>query len=265
MSHGRFHLHWTDLLDPRSAEDAERKPCHGAVNLPVGELARRVNELPAAGSRLRIVGPCQDADAAVEWLCAHGRIAQVVPWPADSPGNALNSCRYRLWRPHALVEEVSRAAPGAALDLGCGGGRDATFLLAAGWHVTGIDRLPDALQRAQALAARYGPPEAPAVWHCHDLRNPLPEFDCRFDCVLMIRTAAPHVFTRLERLVRPGGSFLAEFVLGAERRGKWRPAPGGEAHLPRMLAAALADWDIRRLREVTYGEKRAVQLWAIRP
>ena len=37
--------------------------------------------------------------------------------------------------------------PGLALDLGCGAGRDARFLLAWGWRVHAIDAEPDGLAR----------------------------------------------------------------------------------------------------------------------
>src|ERR1039458_7951812 len=53
-----------------------------------------------------------------------------------------------------LVEEVAGAAPGHALDVGCGEGGDAIWLARQGWTVTGVDVSSVALQRAAAHAAQ---------------------------------------------------------------------------------------------------------------
>src|SRR6202035_1285989 len=52
-----------------------------------------------------------------------------------------------------LVDELS-AAPGRALDVGCGTGRDAVFLAGRGWTVTGVDGVPRAIQRARQRAQK---------------------------------------------------------------------------------------------------------------
>jgi SAM-dependent methyltransferase len=43
--------------------------------------------------------------------------------------------------------------PGLAVDLGMGEGRNAVFLAAAGWKVTGVDISPEAVKQAKARAA----------------------------------------------------------------------------------------------------------------
>ncbi len=50
-----------------------------------------------------------------------------------------------------------RAAPGFAVDLGCGDGRDTAELIKSGWQVLAIDREPASIER---LRARLGPVEA---------------------------------------------------------------------------------------------------------
>jgi SAM-dependent methyltransferase len=56
-----------------------------------------------------------------------------------------------------LADLVADArAPGRALDIGCGTGRDAIFCARRGWQVTGVDDVPLALRRARAKAASAG-------------------------------------------------------------------------------------------------------------
>jgi 2-polyprenyl-3-methyl-5-hydroxy-6-metoxy-1,4-benzoquinol methylase len=51
-----------------------------------------------------------------------------------------------------LVAEVAGLPPGAALDLGCGAGRNAVWLAEQGWRVTAVDFSDVALRMARALA-----------------------------------------------------------------------------------------------------------------
>jgi len=56
-----------------------------------------------------------------------------------------------------LVREFESRAPGGrVLDLACGEGRNAVWLAARGWHVTGVDFSGVALGRARKLAASRG-------------------------------------------------------------------------------------------------------------
>ena len=51
-----------------------------------------------------------------------------------------------------LVAEVNGLAPGRALDLACGEGRNAVWLAAQGWEVTGVDFSRAGLDKAHRLA-----------------------------------------------------------------------------------------------------------------
>ena len=51
-----------------------------------------------------------------------------------------------------LVEEVAALAPGRALDVACGEGRNAVWLATKGWRVTGADFSGVGLAKAQRLA-----------------------------------------------------------------------------------------------------------------
>jgi 2-polyprenyl-3-methyl-5-hydroxy-6-metoxy-1,4-benzoquinol methylase len=60
-----------------------------------------------------------------------------------------------LWtaRPNRfLVAEVAGLAPGRALDVACGEGRNAVWLAEQGWRVTGVDFSDVALEKASRLA-----------------------------------------------------------------------------------------------------------------
>jgi SAM-dependent methyltransferase len=52
-----------------------------------------------------------------------------------------------------LVEEAENLAPGRALDLACGEGRNALWLAERGWQVTGVDFSAVGLAKARRLAS----------------------------------------------------------------------------------------------------------------
>jgi len=54
-----------------------------------------------------------------------------------------------------LVAEVADLPPGRALDVACGEGRNAVWLAARGWHVTGADFSPVGLTKARRLAVEH--------------------------------------------------------------------------------------------------------------
>ena len=55
-----------------------------------------------------------------------------------------------------VVETAGDLEPGTLLDLGCGQGRNAVWLAARGFDVTGLDLSPVAVEQAKALAAEVG-------------------------------------------------------------------------------------------------------------
>ncbi|HEX2850973.1 MAG TPA: class I SAM-dependent methyltransferase [Acidimicrobiales bacterium] len=55
-----------------------------------------------------------------------------------------------------LVAEVDGLAPGRALDLACGEGRNALWLASRGWDVVGVDFSGVAIDKAREIAERRG-------------------------------------------------------------------------------------------------------------
>jgi SAM-dependent methyltransferase len=108
-----------------------------------------------------------------------------------------------------LVAETEELAPGRALDLACGEGRNAVWLAQRGWTVTGVDFSEVALDKALQLA-RAG--EVEVRWVQADLREYRPEPHA-YDLVLLFYLQVPAEERR--RIVRaaaggvaPGGTLL---------------------------------------------------------
>jgi len=83
-------------------------------------------------------------------------------WDARYRGSEL------MWgaKPNRWVEqEVSGLAPGRALDLACGEGRNSVWLARRGWAVTGVDFSAEALAKARVLAQDL---PTPIDWQCAD-------------------------------------------------------------------------------------------------
>jgi SAM-dependent methyltransferase len=116
-----------------------------------------------------------------------------------------------------LVDAASSIAPGRALDLACGAGRNAIWLAHQGWNVTAID----------------GAEEAIRILHAHDASidarvldletgAPLPFDDETFDLVAILFYLYRPLFAEAQRVVKRGGIV----VCAARLRGRYRVAPG---------------------------------------
>jgi 2-polyprenyl-3-methyl-5-hydroxy-6-metoxy-1,4-benzoquinol methylase len=108
-----------------------------------------------------------------------------------------------------LVREVADLAPGRALDLACGEGRNAHWLAELGWKVTGVDFSEVAIARARERAASE---QLDIDYVCADLLEYEPAHEA-FDLVLVFYLQIPVIERRpvLERAasaVRAGGTFL---------------------------------------------------------
>ncbi|MGH3441359.1 MAG: class I SAM-dependent methyltransferase [Nitriliruptorales bacterium] len=115
-----------------------------------------------------------------------------------------------------LVEEVGDLAPGRALDLACGEGRNAIWLAERGWEVTAVDFSQVAIDKARRLAAARS---ADVDWVRADVTAWAPDDPAAFDLVAVLYLHLPptqrrDLFARLAGWVVGGGTVL---VVGHDR------------------------------------------------
>ena len=108
-----------------------------------------------------------------------------------------------------LVAEAEGLAPGMALDLACGEGRNAVWLAERGWQVTGVDFSDVALAGARRLAEERG---VEVEWVEADLLDYVPaEGAYELVAVLYLQLPAAErraVLERASAAVAPGGTLL---------------------------------------------------------
>lgn len=108
-----------------------------------------------------------------------------------------------------LPPEVEGLAPGRALDLACGEGRNAVWLAQQGWEVTGVDFSSTGVAKAERLAADRG---VSGTWIVADATTwePTPP---GFDLVIVFYLQLPAAERRqalrtAARALAPDGTFL---------------------------------------------------------
>ena len=152
-------------IDLRSESAFARQHLTGASSLPIASLQDRLYELPPPGEwPLALIGGAVELAEARSIISPKGW--EFVEYDSDDPtfwNSHLHSweqgSRSRpTWRPNsflaALLREVELPASGAALDIGCGSGRDAVWMsqhLGSEWDVMGLDNHDAALARACTL------------------------------------------------------------------------------------------------------------------
>jgi SAM-dependent methyltransferase len=115
-----------------------------------------------------------------------------------------------------LVSEISSLAPGRAIDLACGEGRNAVWLAERGWEVTGVDFSRVGIKKARRLEEARG---VRVEWVVADLLTYRPETrSSDLVIVFYLQVAAGQRTTILRAAadaVAPGGTFL---LIGHDRR-----------------------------------------------
>ena len=109
-----------------------------------------------------------------------------------------------------VAEEVAGLAPGRALDLACGEGRNSIYLAQHGWQVTGADFSPVALAKAERLALAQQPPVT-IEWRCVDATafSEPSQYDLAMLIYLQLATLQRRAAVRAAwDSVRPGGLLL---------------------------------------------------------
>jgi SAM-dependent methyltransferase len=151
-----------------------------------------------------------------------------------------------------FAAEVDGLAPGRALDVACGEGRNAVWLAERGWRVTAVDLSSVGLAKARDLAAARGV-EVDLV-HADVLAwDPEPR---AFDLVAVIYLQLPHdelaaALARAGAALAPGGTLL---VLGHDTTnltdGHGGPRDASVLFTPEDVVASLTGLDVERAEKV---------------
>lgn len=154
----------------------------------------------------------------------------------------------------SLVQLAMPLAPGRALDLAAGDGRNAIWLASRGWSVTAVDFSGVALRRAAAAADRAG---LKVNWVQADLLEWRPEPRSADLVALMFLHLPPEerrvVLAAAVDAVAPGGRLL---IVGHDRSnlGRGVPGPGDPALLYAMdeVVAYLTPLILEEVRQVDH-------------
>lgn len=143
-------------------------------------------------------------------------------------------------QPAAIVVEAAKLiAPGQALDLACGRGRNAVFLVEQGWSVVGIDG-------SAAVMEAVDPRVTTRVLDLE--RNPLPYENESFDMVCIIHFLHRPLFAEARRVTRPGGAVVSAIhTTRSTMNPKYTVAIG-------ELRSFFSDWDVLVDREDLIAE-----------
>lgn len=142
---------------------------------------------------------------------------------------------WRYWRgrtpwdtgitPPEVLDFLSTAAPGRALDLGCGTGTNAITLAINGWQVTGIDFAAQAIRNARRKAVKANLHIDFRLGDVTDLEDITVFFDLALDigCLHALNEERLTDYAQgLQRLVRPGGTYMLYAWLPRTWKGRQR-------------------------------------------
>jgi SAM-dependent methyltransferase len=148
--------------------------------------------------------------------------------------------------------EAEGRAPGTAVDLGAGTGRDTAELLRRGWRVVAVDAHPEAVARLRALGDGVEVVQAAfdeAEWPDADLVN----------ASFALPFAAPDAFARAWARIRasvvPGGRFCGQ-LFGPNDQ--WAPSPDMSFQSRGEIERLLDGWVVERLDELDQDGQTAV-------
>ena len=156
------------------------------------------------------------------------------------------ACKHLSDTPEPLVERfVADLAPGTALDLACGPGRNTLFLAEHGWHVTAVDGSPIAIAK---LRRRFGYIDARvADLERGEFQIQPDSYDLICDCLYLQRD----LFPQIKAGTRTGGVAIVTVLLG-DAATPTRVCPG-------ELRGYFEDWKILHYREEAVAELVAVR------
>jgi SAM-dependent methyltransferase len=167
-----------------------------------------------------------------------------------------------------VAVECADLAPGRAIDLACGEGRNAIWLATLGWRAEGVDWSTVAIDKAAKLAEHAGVADR-TEWRCADLLAVEPEPGA-YDLVLLAYLQVPDearrvVFSRAASAVAPGGTFLLVAHDGHNlHEGHGGPQDAAVLYEPDDVVAFLDGFDVQRAdhvnREVAGAPRPAIDV-----
>jgi SAM-dependent methyltransferase len=243
-------------LDVRSPDDFYNCHLKSSALIAWQTLPQRLNELPPRQTSLQLIVPSENCVDVQRFLQEKGYdVTRTLIWPKNE-GLNLFLCQNQknskdfadilsefpvllegafergrtfspLWRPNALLQHfIEEVLPledtednrrMTALDIGCGGGREAVYLARKGFKVTAIEHKSQVLQRAQQLAQQY---ETDIRFkQCDATQNgclpPLPQ-----EMVMGFRFLDRALLARINQQIAPGGWLIWQtFVEGVQKFG----------------------------------------------
>lgn len=166
------------------------------------------------GGNERNGGYIDDGTYLVQWVRAlDGWRVQLLTWQRGTPEREWYNDTFRKNRGFShepnqlLIDTVQGTEPGTALDLATGQGRNALYLAANGWTVTGVDISDEGLRIAREQAAERN-------LSIETINADIDEWELgenRFDLVTMFY-AGDHVkwIDKIKASLRDGGLFIVE-------------------------------------------------------
>jgi SAM-dependent methyltransferase len=136
-----------------------------------------------------------------------------------------------------VIEVAEKLAPGSAIDLACGTGRNALYLAERGWDITAIDGSETAIEVMKQRSAARGIHVKAKV---ADLTaSDFTMAPNAFDLILIAYYLQRDLFAKVKAAVRPGGLVvaIAHMPESAEDWSEKRAAPG-------ELKAFFNDWEL---------------------
>jgi SAM-dependent methyltransferase len=181
---------------------------------------------------------------------APASIAQKPPRGASWDQIYLSGDQRVPVNPSALVLETTASlAPGAALDVGMGNGRNAIYLARKGWKVTGIDSSRTAIDQAQKEAQKLGTSIEARLARLENFDAGRDRYDlivCTYVHALAARNAR-----KLMDALKPGG------LLVVEDHHRESPLAQGEGYGDNELLRAFS-----KLRIVRYEDRVMAPEWS---
>jgi tellurite methyltransferase len=155
-----------------------------------------------------------------------------------------------------LLDALERfTAPGVAVDLGCGTGRDTVELLRSGWHVVAIDSEAEAIRR---LRATTGDDERLATQVAEYEDAALPECDL-VNASFSLPFCRPEIFgvvwDRIVDALLPGGRFCGQLF---GDRDEWSTELDLTFHTRAQAEALFTGFELERFDEVEEDSQTAL-------